>query len=454
MNNGKLKYTTDTFIKRVKNVWGDRYIYDKIIYKGINNKIIVTCPNHGDFEIRATDFVNHHGCSICSGTKQHTRESFIEKANAVHNSNYDYSKVNYINYKTKVCIVCPEHGEFWQTPQRHIAGDRCPYCFKNFKKTTENFIDEARRIHGDKYDYSKVEYQGNKKYITITCPEHGDFKQLPQCHLQGQGCQKCYDRRRGNSTRKGKEQFIEDARRIHGDKYDYSKVEYKNNKTKVCIICSEHGEFWITPNKHLSGQGCALCADKLNGFNKRLTKEAFIKRSQEVHGDKYDYSKVEYETVETPVCIVCPKHGEFWQTPYSHMHGCGCRICNQSHLETKVRLFLEKNNIKFETQKRFDWLGTLSLDFYLPDYNIAIECQGLQHYYKEKIRWEGFDLNTIVERDKRKKSLCENNDVKLIYFCNDKKILSSDLLYNTDNTCLNLNTLFEKLNKFDNWLND
>lgn len=294
------------------------------------------------------------------------------------------------------------------------------------------------------------DYLGDKKYVTVKCKLDGHiWKTKPNSLKQGVGCQKCYDVRRGNSTRKGKEQFVKEANEVHNNKYDYSKVEYKNNKTKVCIICPEHGEFWQTPNKHLSGQGCTICGDKLNGFNKRLTKETFIKRSQTLHGNKYDYSQVEYETVDTPVSIICPKHGVFSQTPYVHMLGCGCKTCGQSHLESKVKVFLEKNNIAFETQKKFDWLGALSLDFYLPDYNIAIECQGLQHYYKEKIRWEGFDLNTIVERDKRKKSLCENNNVKLIYFCNDKKILSSDLLYNTDNTCLNLSELFEKLSKYN-----
>lgn len=113
--------------------------------------------------------------------------------------------------------------------------------------------------------------------------------------------------------------FIIQARKIHGDTYDYSKVVYKSSLEKVCIICSEHGEFWQTPNNHLRGRGCAKCKGLY-----RYTKDDFIKKSNEVHHGVYDYSKVEYKNTQAKVCIICPKHGEFWQKPTRHMAGRGC----------------------------------------------------------------------------------------------------------------------------------
>ena len=111
------------------------------------------------------------------------------------------------------------------------------------------------------------------------------------------------------------EEFIKKAKEIHGNKYDYSKVEYKNTSTKVCIICPEHGEFWQTPNHHLQGHGCPKC--KNEKIRKRHTHNItiFIEKARKVHGDKYDYSKAEYINASTKVCIICPEHGEFWQTP-------------------------------------------------------------------------------------------------------------------------------------------
>ena len=129
-------------------------------------------------------------------------------------------------------------------------------------------------------------------------------------------------------------EFIEKAKEVHGDKYDYSKVEYIDANTKVCIVCPIHGEFWQKPSNHLQGKGCLVCAQRRN----TITKEEFIKKAREVHGDKYDYSKVEYITSTTKVCIICPKHGEFWQTPCSHLQGCGCNKCRSLATEE----FIEK----------------------------------------------------------------------------------------------------------------
>ena len=209
------------------------------------------------------------------------------------------------------------------------------------KCTTEKFIEKARKKYGDKYDYSKVEYKGYNVKVCIICHkkdkngiEHGEFWQTPDSHLQRGKCPKCGLEQMRKSLTKTTEQFIEEAKRIHGDKYDYSKVKYIDGHTKVCIICPKHGEFWQEACKHVTHKksGCPICAKE----RQRLTTEEFIRRAKEVHGDKYDYSKTEYVNQKTKVCIICPKHGEFWQLPYGHLEGKGCPKCvNNTKLTTE-----------------------------------------------------------------------------------------------------------------------
>jgi glutaredoxin len=353
--------------------------------------------------------------------KKLTKEIFVERSIEKHGDFYDYSKVVYVNAKTKVLIICPDHGGFWQTPANHLTGSGCPHCKidkvkKSLTKTQEQVIKEFREVHRDWYDYSKVEYVNNRTKVLIICPDHGEFWQTPSSHLSGQGCPHCV-----GLAKLTKEEFVEKAIEKHGEWYDYSRVEYVNSQTKVLIICPDHGEFWQTPSSHLMGHGCPHC-----GGNAKLTKEEFVEKSILVHGDWYDYSKVEYINNETKVLIICPIHGEFWQRPHSHLSGNGCPHCKNSKLENSVENFLKEKNIFFTQKYReFDWLKNklpLELDFYLLDYNIGIECQGKQHF--ESIEyWGGNEaLKNIQERDGLKKFLCEKNGVKLFFINYDDNI--------------------------------
>ena len=187
-------------------------------------------------------------------------------------------------------------------------------------------------------------------------------------------------------------------------------------KTKVCIICPEHGEFWQKLNDHTNGQGCPKCRNEATGERCRLSKEEFIKKANEIHKGKYNYDKVEYKNRMTKVCIICPEHGEFKQTPNDHIQGCGCPKCNLSHLERDVMNYLDNMGITYDYQKRFNWLGRQSLDFYLPDYNVGIECQGRQHFFPVEYFGGDKGFKKTLERDKRKKALCEEHGIKLLYF--------------------------------------
>ena len=282
------------------------------------------------------------------------------------------------------------------------------------KLTTEEFIEKAKKVYGDEYDYSKVNYINCDTKVKIICKEHGEFDTRPDHFLNGHGCPKCGAERCGNKLRSNKDEFIKKAKQVHGDKYDYSKVEYKAARKKVCIICPEHGKFWQTPYAHLRGDECSKCSHQ----SYKYTTEEFIEMSKKVHGNKYDYSKTEYFNRLTPVCIICPEHGEFWQKPREHFKGFGCPICNESRLEKEIKLLLEESKIKFEVQKRFDWLrdkNPMPLDFYLPEYNIAIECQGEQHF-KEREFFKNYPFEKRVEMDLLKNKLCSENGVKLLYY--------------------------------------
>ena len=349
--------------------------------------------------------------------KKLTKEIFIERSKEIHGDKYDYSKIEYVNTRTKVCIICPEHGEFWQNPKSHMLGYGCQKCLWEVFDT-KTFIDKARKVHGDKYDYSKVEYKDSHTKVCIICPEHGEFWQEPYNHTNGYNCPICIGKFKHDNGI-----FIDKARKVHGDKYDYSKVEYKDSHTKVCIICPEHGEFWQNPCDHLQGYGCSKCGmKKLWDKRGRMTTKDFIARSNLVHNNKYDYSKVECINTRTKVCIICLKHGEFWQSPKSHLNGCGCPKCRNSYLERKMETFLNEAKIIFEKEKSFPWLknkenNNLFLDFYLPQYNVAIECQGVQHFIPIKNNVEKF--NKIQYNDIEKKTKCIENHIHIIYFSNE-----------------------------------
>jgi hypothetical protein len=210
---------------------------------------------------------------------------------------------------------------------------------------TEAFIEKAIKVHGDKYDYSKVEYKKSSLKVIIICKEHGDFEQTPNSHLCNKGCVKCGIMIRANLTRKDNIYFIEKAKLIHGDTYDYSKVNYINCNKKVIIICKIHGEFNQTPSNHKK-YGCIKCGIVKNSDSQRKTNDEFIKQSIEVHGDKYDYSKVNYINNHTEVIIICKEHGEFKQQPCVHMNmKCGCNKCSLKYQPNTYESIIKANLI-------------------------------------------------------------------------------------------------------------
>lgn len=340
------------------------------------------------------------------------QQNFIEKAKLVHNSYYDYSRVEYNGIKNKVVIICPIHGEFKQTPHHHIHRKQgCAKCgYSNIsiktRKSNEDFIETAKLVHGNKYDYSLAEYKNAKTKVKIICPIHGKFEQTPDNHIKGQICGKCI------GLHKTTQEFINKAKLVHGSKYDYSQTDYKKRNEKIKIICPIHGEFEQVPYAHINlKQGCPKCV----GLHK--TTQEFINEAKLIHGDKYDYSLTKYLKSKMKISIICKKHGLFYQTPNMHLRGNGCPICKESKGEKAIRVFLIKHNIKYAQQHKFSQCKNkqvLPFDFYLPDYNTCIEYDGIQHYKPIKAFGGKKGFNLIKKNDLIKNNFCVTNKIRLI----------------------------------------
>lgn len=281
-----------------------------------------------------------------------TKQEFINDATSVHGTKYIYDLVVYESTHKKVKIICPKHGEFLQTPVCHVSlRQGCPVCGGTGKNTTEKFIAKAKAIHGEKYNYSLVDYKNNNTIVKIICPEHGVFNQLPRNHVVGgAGCPTCSGRKRFNTN-----EFIEHSTQIHGERYDYSLVKYKNATTKVKIICPIHGIWEVTPTSHIhSKTGCPSCC---------------LSRGEQEIKDYLTKHKITYVSQYAPPGL------HFTSSKKSH----------------------------------------LRFDFFLPEHNILIEFDGEQHnkfikrYHKSL---KGFQ--TQQKRDEKKNRYALENQILLI----------------------------------------
>lgn len=219
---------------------------------------------------------------------------------------------------------------------------------------TQTFIMKATRVHGDRYDYSLTEYNHSKEKVIIVCKIHGEFEQSPNSHLRGKGCAKCANELNGKAKRLSVSDFIRRATEIHSGRYNYDEIsEIVSVHKVVTIVCKEHGKFAQTPASHLSGKGCATCAG-----GERYTREMFIRRAREVHGDYYDYSKCgEISSKMDKVTIICSKHGEFVQRAEHHLRGSGCTVCAR---------YRTSGVSKIGTQ----WLNSLRIDTLIHEYSL------------------------------------------------------------------------------------
>ena len=287
------------------------------------------------------------------------------------------------------------------------------------KLTTEEFIEKANNVHNNDYNYSLTKYVNSYSNIEIICSKHGVFKQQPLNHLQGQCCPQCAELSRRNNKRLTIEEFIKKANKIHNYKYDYSLANYIDSHRNIIIICSIHGKFEQIPNSHLSGKGCPICGKIQRGLSKRTTNETFIKKANIIHHNKYDYSLINWINSHEKIKILCPEHGEFEQTPTNHLDNKqGCPICKESKGEEKISNVLKKMNIPFIQEKTFqNCVGKkrkLPFDFYLPKQNLIIEYDGKHHFEMVDAFGGEKGFDEIQQNDKIKNRFLNENNIKLL----------------------------------------
>jgi hypothetical protein len=378
------------FERNGRAVHDGKYDYSKVEYVRSQIPVEIICQIHGSFLQRPASHLQGIGCPECK--------------NDAHRTNMD----------------------------------------KKAAHAAKQFIHNAMAVHGDKYDYSKVTYSRSGVLIIITCKKHGDFSQTPMKHLAGQGCLKCgeensreFHKRRNQRAR---DEFIANAKRVHKGKYDYGASVYLDARTQLVIRCATHGLFNQTPDSHLAGRGCVKCRDdqsrRVQQEKMQKAGSTFSDRSALIHNGKYDYSEVRYQGKDFPVTIICPAHGKFIQAPGKHLQGNGCQQCAiELNLgEDEVAKILRSLGVSFERQFVPDWgkshgqkrYGVI-YDFALHDLNILIERDGEQHYFP--VRFGGMSSQRaaqIHERqkavDKRKTDLAKLHGwvlCRIPYFCED-----------------------------------
>ena len=404
--------------------------------------------------------------------KKYSKEALIEKFIEINGTeHYDYSKFRIsdeddtigIFYCNKIGKDNKPHGYFKQSIYGHLAGKGCKQCAmeelwnKQYIKSVEKakeYINKSKIKFNDKFDYGKIfdDFKGVKYNSTIHCNVHDiDFQVPLSQHLNSKYgcCPLCSNEAKSESKRKGIDYFVNKFSEIYNNKYDYSsfikKGSYKNHYDIIEPICPIHGKFKVNIKSHLKGTECPECTKERIRQNRLLPFEEFVKRANIIHKGKYKY--FDYKGQFEDATIWCSEkfpngesHGFFKQMAHNHLAGEGCPKCRNSKLENSIMELLIENNINFEHYKNFIWLKKQSLDIYLPNYNIAIECQGTQHFEPVDFGGNGIEEALILfeknkERDRRKKRLCQENNVTLVYYLDKKfeKYLNPDEdIYFTD----------------------
>ena len=412
--------TTEQFIERAKLIHkGDDgtplYDYTKSIFIKSAIKTTIICLKHGDFEQSPNSHISGHGCKKCANAliaKKHTttQVEFIKRCEEKHPNKLDYSKTIYINQKTPAIFICKTCStEFTRDPAHMLGEGRshgCVVCNGGVKDDLPTFIIKANLKHDNKFNYDLVEYVNSLTKIKIKCPDSHIFEQTPSHHLNGDGCRRC------RGYYRTQEDFETESKEIFPSMFDYSKTKFIDMSTPVILICSRKHEFTTIPTVHFresSKGGCIECAHIEIALKNAYTQEQWIKLAITKHGGAYLYDKVKYINSQTNVHIICSEHGEFKQTPASHLSGQGCpkcaiKRCAELKLYTEADIEEAFANARIIHNKRYEYLkifrnkGYLMIELKCPTHGII--SQRLNHhlhghgcikctpqYSKQQIEW-------------------------------------------------------------------
>lgn len=412
------KLTQGEFLVKVADRLSGPWDLSRFVYSGTSAKGVAVCPDHGEFQITPNALMNGIGCNECAkvsrGKKRRlTQEEFLSKVKAVHGDRYDYSEALYQGQNKKVTIKCKEHGQFSQTPDSHLNGRGCPECGRKAigdgsRLSRDEFLRRLLELNTG-YGLDEVRYESMSRHITLVCKEHGRFSaQAGNVLYRKSGCPKCAVESNGKRSRKSFESYVNRARAVHGERFEYLGVEYENAQAYLMVYCREHGEFRQLANSHLNGVGCIKCSKPI------WDTDSFIVEANKVHENKYSYFGANYTGSTNKVVITCPDHGEFLQLPSCHVHlaqGCPkCANIGPSEAQLEIYKFLS-NHTKVEleytladTRKR--------LDMFVPNLNLAVEYHGLI--------WHSTKFKEDPREDYKKHKLAESLGIRVIHIYEDE----------------------------------
>ncbi len=476
---GSLAYTTEQWVEKARQRHGNKYDYSKVVYMGSKNEIVFTCPIHGNISQKAKKHLEGRGCRQCANEAQRKGvDKFIDEANEWHGNYYDYSLVDFTNIHEKVKITCPVHGVFEQKPAKHQRGQGCKRCKGREVWNQEDFLRKSAQVHRDAFDYSKVKYKKNHLKVEIICRECGHlFTQTPNSHFNGSGCPKCAGvipltddvfqdllrevhsgeiisletfTKTGDSIRfrhvcghEWKNRPLNVIRRKQGcrkcsnKKRSMSEATFKerlsekhngriisldkfiNTTTPVRIKHIDCGKVWKVEPRGAMRNGCHDCAN-------RKTNAEFRIELEEVH--KGEIVALEpYKSVRDNITVKHLICGHVWRPNPSDLIGKfhGCPKCSSSKGNKKIDNFLSDRKVNFIREQRFEdcrFKNPLPFDFYLPEHEILIEFDGVQHFKVVEI-WGGEEgLEERIAKDNIKDRWAKKNEIKLYRIRYDEDI--------------------------------
>lgn len=370
------RLTNEDVVSRLKKLYGDKYNYDKVDYKGSRSYITLVCPIHGDFNVYANNALQ--GKIVCAKcvSKTPTKEEFIRLSSKAHENKYDYSNTDYINLSTRAIVTCPIHGDFSVLPREHIIGrNGCPKCKEEI--TNKNKEEKKRIIAENRKKRLEERFKKWKEYCS----------------------------------------------KKHHNKYNYDLINgIKWMDEKLPIICPHHGIFYQSAEAHML-YGCEKCARKYTGENSRISQKEFEERANKIYNGAYEYGK--YKGMHDKMEIICKEHGIFYQTPSNHLKGCGCPYCASSSGESHIKNILNDLNLIYKAQYRINgkYLKNcrefVLLDFVVKfhDHYYVIEYNGIQHYeYVPFFHTSELDFEKQLYRDACLEDFCKAKNYTLLVF--------------------------------------
>lgn len=388
------------------------YNYDRVIIKKTDEKIEIGCDKHGYFWQIRQAHLRGHGCQQCAkeiiaAKLKLAPIEILIRARKIHGNKYCYSQFVIANVNSKGEIICYYHGSFFQTFQNHESGDGCPECSKNKKLNINEFILRANKKHYFKYKYDKSVYYNIGTKIIVTCLDHGDFLTLPEAHLRGAGCMKCWKIKQyemiQDKIKINKNEWLKRFEFTHHNKYDYSLFESIPGQKSI-FICKDHGKFEQDPGVHANGQGCPQCgSEKSRRGRLKLFKykNNIIDICNKLHYNKYNYELIEVISLKNKQKIICQDHGIFLQSLDYHLKGYGCPICtgfigNKSKIEIA---WLDHINIPDNYRQKTIHINNtwLKVDAFVPETNTVYEFNG-DFWHGNPNLFHPTEMNPIVKK--------------------------------------------------------